>query len=86
MGGPVRTVKGVKLCRFGGLSGVPQVHDGAPVRRGIHAFVWPFVEMFMLSGKPHPNKNRRSDRYDDPYRVFFHRGPLPAVVAEWGAV
>ena len=76
MGSPVRTRNGIKLCRFGGLSGVPQVHDGAPVRNGIHAFVWPFVEKFFLGGKPAENKNRRGDRFKDRCRTFFHLGPL----------
>lgn len=40
--------RGIKLVRSGGLSPVRQTHKIAPERHGVWAFVWPYVEPFML--------------------------------------
>lgn len=76
MGGkPILNSRGLKPARFGGLSGLPQHHSGAPCSNGIHAFVWPFIELFLLGGEVN-QKSRRGNRFDDRYRTFLYKGSL----------
>lgn len=38
----------VWLCRLGGLSPVTQTHKSAPSPRGYWAFLWPYIEPFLV--------------------------------------
>lgn len=39
---------GIMLARLGGLSPVVQTNKSAPVSRGYWAFIWPYIEMFLV--------------------------------------
>ena len=50
--------KPVKFVRWGGLSPVKQIgydpamptYHSPPAKKGIYAFVWPYIELFLLTG------------------------------------
>jgi len=72
----------LKFVRYGGLSGVPQKgYDPAfptfhspPARRGIYAFVWPFIEFFLL-GKNTFDQRRMEWIRDDKGVVIDENHP-----------
>jgi hypothetical protein len=58
--------KPIRFCRWGGLSSVNQRgYDASmptfhcpPCRRGIYAFVWPYIETFLLTGYNEENQHK----------------------------
>lgn len=60
--------KKVKFARFGGLSSVKQkgydasmpTFHSPPARKGIYAFIYPYIEMFLLSGKQSSIESKHS--------------------------
>lgn len=83
---PIFKVNGkeVKFVRYGGLSPVPQkgfskkfptLHS-PPERSGFYAFVWPYIEMFLLSGLSKTQKNFKNEpikKHMHP-RTFYYYG------------
>lgn len=49
--GPHTGGPGIVLSRLGGLSSLRQ--DGAPARRGVWAFIWPYFEPFLVGSTDH---------------------------------
>ncbi len=62
--------RGVKLVRVGGLSPVSQKKGTAPENSGVWAFIWPYVEPFLLGSTgpegAHPGEGK--SRYDQMKR------------------
>lgn len=94
--------KQIKFCRYGGLSPViqkgyketkddPTFHS-PPARRGIYAFVWPYIEVFLLTNSFGEIKWIKSDElneYGDPLeklikpRIFVYTGELWHHLEKW---
>lgn len=79
-----REGRGVTLARVGGLSPVRQTNDAAPVKHGVWAFIWPYIDPFLLTSTG-PEGLRRSDAKRsirstqlkrEGLRKFEHRGEL----------
>jgi len=85
-GGP-----GVKLVRVGGLSPVKQARGTAPERWGVWAFIWPYVEPFLLGSTgpegahPGEGKTRYQQMQREGFKRFVHRGRLYARLPVPGA-
>ena len=68
--------KEIKFCRFGGLSPVVQkgynvpkynefTYHSPPARRGFYAFVYPYIELFLLSNEMGQKKWGKSEKLDE---------------------
>ena len=87
--------KQIKFCRWGGLSPVKQkgydpkmpTFHSPPMRKGIYAFVWPYIETFLLTGKTGNNhvwskETSYSEKWKcegeilKPSRIFVYDGDL----------
>jgi hypothetical protein len=84
-------MKKLILARYGGLSPIKQNHytsnyddmsfHGAPEKYGIYAFLWPYIDWFLLSGtnklKSYENefKNKR-EQLNCTYKKFSVNGPI----------
>jgi len=87
-------MKKIQLARYGGLSPVKQKHyttdyedmgyHGAPERYGIYAFLYPFIDWFLLGGdtgkmksfnESKPFKNKR-DQLTVTYKKFSVEGDI----------
>ncbi len=74
--------RGIKLVRVGGLSPIRQAKGTAPENKGVWAFIWPYVEPFLLGSTGpegvHPGEGKT--RYDqmkrEGLRRFVHKGVL----------
>ena len=72
----------LKFVRYGGLSSVPQkgydpsfpTMHSPPARRGIYAFVWPFIEFFLL-GKDEFDARRMKWARDDKGQLIDEKHP-----------
>lgn len=80
-------MKSLILCRVGGLSPVKQRgNSSAPARFGLYAFIWPFVEPFLLGStndngiaimRDHERKNTRYHQMKrEGLRKFEHTGAI----------
>ena len=86
--------KQIKFCRYGGLSPViqrgyketkdePTFHS-PPARKGVYAFVYPYIEVFLLGGFGENKyvETDEKDEYGDPKlklikpRIFEYEGEL----------
>jgi len=94
--------KGIKLARYGGLSPVKQTHyttdydnmtyHGAPEKYGIYAFLYPYIDWFLLGGdtgkikkKTEGLKNKRSV-LNAPYKKFSVEGDIWTHIEPQGAL
>ena len=85
-------MKRIELARYGGLSPIKQKHyttnydemtyHGAPEKYGIYAFIWPYIDWFLINGdtgKIKDNtdglKNKRS-RLNCTYKRFSVDGEI----------
>lgn len=75
--------KPVKFCRYGGLSRKHQKGYGSetyhapPTRRGFYAFVWPYVEFFLLTGyTQNQEKLQKGDFKPKRRRIFEYYGNI----------
>lgn len=75
--------KPVKFCRYGGLSRKHQKGYGSltfhapPARRGYYAFVWPYIEFFLLTGyTQNQEKVQKGDFKPKRQRVFEYYGDI----------
>lgn len=80
--------KPIRFCRWGGLSSVNQkgynpsmpTFHSPPCRRGIYAFVWPYIDLFLLTGgfdNNHKwNKEGTEDSCLQKPRIFDYNGEL----------
>ncbi len=84
-------MKKLILARYGGLSPIKQNHytsnyddmsfHGAPEKYGIYAFLWPYIDWFLLSGtnklKSYEKecKNKR-EQLNCTYKKFSVNGPI----------
>lgn len=84
-------MKNLKLARYGGLSPVKQKHyqknekdmeyHTAPEKYGIYAFLWPYIDWFLLSGDTGKMRNienpkNKFDSLTVKYRKFKVSGPV----------
>lgn len=78
---------GIRLTRVGGLSPIKQVgNNQAPEKRGVWAFIWPYVEPYLLGStndngiatlKDRTGNNTRYHQMKrEGLRHFIHRGTL----------
>jgi hypothetical protein len=77
---------GIILHRVGGLSPVKQDNNRAPEKRGLWAFVWPYVEPYLLGSTNDrgvataDEREKENTRYGqmkrEGLRKFVYRGPL----------
>lgn len=82
----------LRLCRYGGLSAVKQTHyttdydsmtfHGAPERYGIYAFLFPYIDWFLLGGDTGKIKSKidydgpKRDNLLVPYKKFSVNGDI----------
>ena len=78
----IKTVQGkrVTFIRYGGLSAVRQKGFGKdsyhapPTRKGFYAFVWPYIETFLLSGyTENQNKVRKQNSEEGIWKLHHPR-------------
>lgn len=82
-------MKKLILARYGGLSPVKQKHftqneeemswHGAPEKYGIYAFLWPYIDWFLLSGTNKLKTNhtgKKRDSLNHRYRKFSVQGDI----------
>lgn len=74
--------KGIKLIRYGGLSPVKQTNRAAPVDRGLWAFVFPYFDLWYLTGSfskdkwEHDETGCRISPRRECRKIFWHSGDL----------
>jgi hypothetical protein len=82
-------MKKLILARYGGLSPKKQHHyvsnekdmsfHTAPERKGIYAFLWPYIDLFLLSGTDkfiYSSEKRKREQLPYKYRKFTVEGDI----------
>jgi len=83
-------MKKLRLARYGGLSAVRQKHyttnyqkmgfHDAPERYGFYAFLFPYIDLFLLTGETGKLKNgefkKKRDKIAVPYKKFSVEGDI----------
>lgn len=82
---------GIHLVRVGGLSPVKQSKESAPERYGVWAFVYPYIEPYLLGGTnpeglykkgDHERENTRAHQMKrEGFKHFNHKGVLYTRIA-----